>query len=79
VCLNRDASKDSQLAYFKPPPNYPCPENLIGEEYLKEKIIAIKGLTNAWNRTRKELVAGMWEKKHTVSYLSVETINKKAI
>jgi hemerythrin len=36
-------------------------------------------LTNAWKRTHEELVSGIWEKKHAVSYLSVETVNKKAI
>jgi hypothetical protein len=56
-----------------------CTKNLIGGKYLKEKIITFKGLTNAWNRTDEELVAGIWEKKHAVSYLSVETVNKKSI
>jgi hypothetical protein len=47
VCLNRDAIKDSELAYFRPPTNYPCPENLIDRKYLKEKVIIFKGLIYA--------------------------------
>jgi hypothetical protein len=46
---------------------------------LKEKRIIFKGLTNAWNRTHEELVPIIWEKKHAVSYFSVEIVNKKAI
>jgi hypothetical protein len=79
VCLNWDASKDPELAYFKPPPNYPCRDNLIDGKYLKENRITFKGLTNAWRRTHEELVSGIWEKKHAVSYLPVETVNKKVI
>jgi hypothetical protein len=34
-CLNWDASKDSELAYFRPPSNYPCPKKLIDGKCLK--------------------------------------------
>jgi hypothetical protein len=71
--------KESELAYFKAPPNYPCHDNPIGGKYLKENRITFKGLTNAWNRTNEELVSGIWEKKHATSYFLVETVNKKAI
>jgi hypothetical protein len=47
VCLNCDASKDSELAYFRPPANYPCPENLIDCKYLKENVITFKGMIYA--------------------------------
>jgi hypothetical protein len=79
VWFNWDASKDYKFAYFKPPTNYPCPENLIGGKYFKANIITFKGLTNAWNRTHNELFTGIWEKKHADLYLSVETFNKKTI
>jgi hypothetical protein len=79
VCLHWDASKESELAYFKPPPKYPCRDNLIDGKCLKGRKITFKGLTNAWKITHEELVSGIWEKKHAVSYLSVETVNKKAI
>jgi hypothetical protein len=62
VCLNCDASKDSELAYFKPHQNYPCRDNLIDGKYLKERRITFKGLTNSWKRTHEELVSGIWEK-----------------
>jgi hypothetical protein len=44
---------------------------------LKEKRISFKGLTNAWNRTHEELVSGIWDKKHTVSYFSVQFLEDK--
>jgi hypothetical protein len=71
VCLDWDASKDSELAYFKLPPKYPCCHNLIDGKYLKEKIITFKGFTNAWNRTHEELVSGIWEKH--VQKLKIQT------
>jgi hypothetical protein len=67
VCLNWDARNDSELAYFKPPPNYPFPENLIDGKYLKEHIITFKGLANVWNR----MGTNVWYlgEKQAVSYL----------
>jgi hypothetical protein len=47
VSLNWDPSKDSELAYFRPPANYTCPEKLIDGKYLKEKVITFKGLIYA--------------------------------
>jgi hypothetical protein len=61
MCLNWDASKDSELGYFKPPASYPCRENMIGGKDLKEKIITFKGLLNAWNRKHRELVSVFWK------------------
>jgi hypothetical protein len=63
VCLKRDASKDSELAYFRPPSNYSCPENLIDGKYLKEKVIKFKGLIYGWKQAHDKLVSGAWEKR----------------
>jgi hypothetical protein len=41
--------------------------------------VTFKGLIRAWKKTHNKLLSGEWERKHAMAFLSVETVNKKAI
>jgi hypothetical protein len=64
---------------FQTSKNYPLSEDLIVGKYLKEKIVTFEGLIRAWKKTHNKLSSGEWERKHAMAFLSVETVNKKAI